>query len=269
MRAMTFLFLIATACFSAAPTGLLPADNAVSDWTDDVSTNCVQGSATDSATLYAKIDGDATQFMTRGYQGSAYNGYKNATANKMCVEIYDQGTPTGALALSQYFYGTGEECRVITGLGDSARLDTSPAFNNNLEFTTGRYFVRIIVKDSKSESMNSAAVAMGQAIVASAIAVEKSPAGLRLSPALRVYPAPAASGLVIEAGLKGEMALCRIYNGAGQCVREWQGLSPVSGRVRLLWDGCDKSGRTLASGHYVAEIRTPRETVRGRITLAR
>jgi len=145
MRIFPGILVFVTACLGAAPEWLLPADNAVTGWVMSTVSGCYSGTAVDSQTLYDKIDGGATEYTDRGYQGSAYSGYANGS-DRLCVEIYDQGAPDSALHVYQYFFSTGEECRPIANLGDSARLDTSAAFNNNLEFIAGRYFVRIIVK---------------------------------------------------------------------------------------------------------------------------
>ncbi|MFH0922150.1 MAG: DUF6599 family protein [Fibrobacterota bacterium] len=272
MRTVFLTLVLACALFAAAPISLLPADNAVVGWVDDTDTasSCYDGSAVDLQTLYDLIDGGASEYTNRGYQGSAYNGYSNGSG-KICVELYDQGTASNALQVYQYFFSTGEECRPVAGLGDSARMDTSSAFNNNLEFIAGRYFVRIIIQfrdpyKIDSTSLEISAIAFGQSVAAAAISVEGVRARVKITGGLTTRPSPATGQMVIEAGIKGERAVCRIFDGAGRMVRILDAL-PAAGGFRVAWDRKDVAGRSLAAGSYIAEIRSARESVRGRVTL--
>ena len=66
----------------------------------------------------------------------------------------------------------------------------------------------------------------------------------------------------------GQVAL-RVYNAAGQRVRElYHGYRPP-GRYRAMWDGCDDRGAELASGVYLWELRVGGAAVRRTLTLIR
>ena len=74
--------------------------------------------------------------------------------------------------------------------------------------------------------------------------------------------------LPYEVTTGGQVAL-RVYNAAGQRVRElYHGYRPP-GRYRAMWDGCDDRGAELASGVYLWELRVGGAAVRRTLTLIR
>ena len=74
--------------------------------------------------------------------------------------------------------------------------------------------------------------------------------------------------LPYEVTTGGQVAL-RVYNAAGQRVRElYHGYRPP-GRYRAMWDGRDDRGAELASGIYLWELRVGGAAVRRTLTLIR
>ncbi|MFA6111468.1 MAG: LamG-like jellyroll fold domain-containing protein [Candidatus Latescibacterota bacterium] len=98
---------------------------------------------------------------------------------------------------------------------------------------------------------------------------ELRPIGLRLLPA---FPNPANGGVVVPFRLPAAVAVqLEVYDALGQRVRVLvDGEVLPAGEHRVLWDGRDTGGRTLASGVYLVRLRTagmPPQT--GRVVLVR
>ncbi|MCI0513121.1 Ig-like domain-containing protein [candidate division KSB1 bacterium] len=51
-----------------------------------------------------------------------------------------------------------------------------------------------------------------------------------------------------------------IFNTLGQAVRRFQDLAPTPGIHQLIWDGCDQSGATVASGWYYYQLQAAQAT---------
>lgn len=84
------------------------------------------------------------------------------------------------------------------------------------------------------------------------------------------FPNPFNGRVVIpyEVAEEGQVTL-RVYNAAGQRVRELYRGFREAGRYRATWDGRDDRGEAAASGVYLWELRGGREVVRRTVTLVR
>ena len=71
-----------------------------------------------------------------------------------------------------------------------------------------------------------------------------------------------------EVSVEGSVTL-RVYNAAGQRVRDLFRGYRDAGRYRATWDGRDNAGKEIASGVYLWELRGGAAVVRRMVTLIR
>jgi hypothetical protein len=257
----------AGALFAQAPFWLLPADNAVNGWVKGGGIgNCLSASATDTTTLRAVIDGGANVYSERDYAGSVYDGYDN-TVDTICVEIYNQTVHDSALSVFKY-WSLGQY-EVLHGLGDTAKLDTSPAFVNKIELVTGQYYIRLYLQ-SKDRALVAAGRQLAQQIAANAISVEKGRAVPVDGMTIMHYPDPSNSGFTIEVpGAGSGAAFGRILDCRGSLVRELQFTGKGGKALSGYWDGKDSKGLSMPAGVYMVSIKLGNSVKTAKFVLGR
>jgi hypothetical protein len=259
---ISLLFIIALS-FCGTPGDLLPTNEEVSGWIVDASTTCATGEVTTSQGLYDAIDGGAGTYIDKGFIQGAFQGYTDGTA-AFCIEIYDQTTPANAIEL--YTATAIGEYRVLTDLGDSARVDTLGLFSNMMEFITGQYFVRIQL-DTKDEGEITDGKALGNVIVQNAtVAIERGQTTLSFSGSsmvLRSFPDPASQGIWFEYTGNAVDVVCHLYNVQGQRV---QTLKAASGN-KFYWNSVDLNGNAVSDGSYLAVVKTENKTITTKFTI--
>jgi hypothetical protein len=254
------LFIIVSITFCQVPTHLLPGDNDVSGWVVDNNSACPSAEVTTDSGLYDAIDGGAGTYVSRGFEAGVFEGYTNGST-EICLEIYSQTNADSAGAL--YQATAIGEYRVISGLGDGARLDTLGLFSNALEMIIDKYFVRFII-NSKEASDVEAAKALGQVVADKHVAVEKAPVLLLHSGsdgALVGFPDPASQGCFFEfRGPVSGRQTCNIYDCRGRLVR-MLALSKIGFRhYRVHWNGLNGKSERVMEGRYMARITGGGET---------
>jgi FlgD Ig-like domain len=82
---------------------------------------------------------------------------------------------------------------------------------------------------------------------------------------LRASPNPftRSTEIALPSGAAGPVT---VFDISGRVVREWNALPSSSA---IVWDGRDRSGRTLPAGLYFVEARTVQGSIRGRVLLLR
>ncbi|MBN1781758.1 T9SS type A sorting domain-containing protein [bacterium] len=91
----------------------------------------------------------------------------------------------------------------------------------------------------------------------SPVAVHERPADTAGPGAIRVFPNPANPGTAVRIQVPGrDGARLRLFNLQGQCLRSWSFGSRSGEDIRLVWDGCDNTGRHLPAGIYMLRFET-------------
>ncbi|MBL8025887.1 MAG: hypothetical protein JNL74_05730 [Fibrobacteres bacterium] len=253
---------ICISCFSEVPSSLLPADNAVAGWVKIGQSNCVSGTAANSSDLYKLIDGGADVYINRGFAGCALTGYSNGT-DTICIEIYDQSRKDSALSLFRYYeFGEYEK---ISGIGDTAKMDTSPAFANRIEMVAGRYFIRMDIQN-KSRTLVPTAKALAAKISEAAIAVEKRPSQGATKASINVLPLSKNGSYKISVtGAYGETLRVSILNCTGTKITEVPLIK--SGNIHEgTWNGYGSNGKKTAPSTYIAQIRVEQKLISTKFT---
>jgi len=84
------------------------------------------------------------------------------------------------------------------------------------------------------------------------------------------YPNPFNPSTTIKFGVNvGGPAQLDVYDIAGRKVRTLLDANLGAGEHRLLWDGQDDAGRSLASGTYVAQLRVGDQVTSHKLVLAK
>ncbi len=87
---------------------------------------------------------------------------------------------------------------------------------------------------------------------------------------LSSYPNPVRSNSTLMFHLsESQRTSIKIYNIAGQLVRNLYDGEAAGGVVSLPWDGCDQSGCKVASGVYLVKMQAARSTATGKILVLR
>lgn len=245
------LFVSNILVFSQNPEDLLPEENEITGWVFDTDSLCLEGTANDSTSLYAVIDGGAELYIDLGFVAGAFNGYTDGS-HPICIEIYDQGSPSNAASVYQ---ATNDgEYKPITTAGDSARLDTSLVFNFEIEMIVDKFFVRIFTTDTKEEAYIQAATSMAQNIAGEVGIIEK-PDLQNISSANYIYVSHTKNNyqFIIRGKNKAQGAF--IYNNKGQLIRDLP-LYPLENGYKTFWDGKNRAGQQVAKGRYTIIVRS-------------
>ena len=133
------------------PLDLLPASDEVAGWIAVPNGNCPwEGIASDTTTLFDIFDGPARPYVDNGFVNGGFRGYIdkiNSTPHDtipLCLQLFNQGTSAKALAVFAATGFPGLPYETVTGIGDTARIDTSMT-NIILEMKFKTCFVRAIV----------------------------------------------------------------------------------------------------------------------------
>ncbi len=87
---------------------------------------------------------------------------------------------------------------------------------------------------------------------------------------LSIFPNPAFERVKLTFSLSHPRQVCiKVYNSAGQLVRQLMDRNLTAGAHQLFWDGTDDSDRTLSSGCYVVRIDADGEVLSKMITLVK
>jgi len=87
---------------------------------------------------------------------------------------------------------------------------------------------------------------------------------------LSLYPNPARQTVNLRFSLPHPRRVTiKVYNSAGQLVRQLMDKRLTTGQHQLVWDGTDKSGRRLSSGCYVVRINADEKVLSRVITLVK
>jgi hypothetical protein len=243
--------------FSQTPEELLLEENEISGWVFDTDSICNEGTADDAQGLYAIIDGGANTYTDRGFVAGAFDGYTDGSY-KMCIEIYDQGFKDSALSVYMATYDG--EYKPITAAGDSARLDTVPLFNFEIEMIVDKFFVRISSVDTKEETYVQAATAMAQHIAGEVGIIEK-PVFQNISPVNLITVSYTKNIYLFTikgknlSKEKNKIPEASIFNNKGQIIRNVP-LQSVEKGFKAAWDGNNKAGQQVAKGQYTIVIRS-------------
>jgi hypothetical protein len=128
---------------TAAPLAqLFPASNVITGWTTNSAV-----AVYDTSNIETRIDGGIIPFEQHGFQQAGFQVYKNNT-DQINMEIYDQTTPAGALAMYHFFLPT-PVVPVLT-VGDSSWVDkTTGMFTYTMEFYRQQYYCIIICPNTE------------------------------------------------------------------------------------------------------------------------
>jgi hypothetical protein len=131
---------------------LLPKEGEIEGW----SAVGLPGIAVDSTSLYFFIDGAAVVYLDHGFIRAVFQSYEDTASVDLDLEIYDQGSPSGA-------WGVFHDPRVengsempLDGFGAEARVDTLGLFSLKLEFWRYQYFVRCTIQEKKPKALATA-----------------------------------------------------------------------------------------------------------------
>lgn len=254
---ITIILLLYCVGFSQTPEELLPEENEIAGWVFDTDSICNEGTADDPQSLFDIIDGGAEVYTSRGFVAGAFDGYSDGSY-QLCVEIYDQGFIDSALSVYKATYDG--EYKPIANAGDSARLDTVPLFNFEIEMLVNKFFVRISSVDTKEEAYVQAAIAMAQNIAGEVGIIEK-PIHQNFSSVNHIsvsYTKNYYSITIKGTGLfqgKNNIPEALIYNNKGQNIRNIPLQSSQKG-FKAAWDGNNKAGQQVAKGQYTVVIRS-------------
>jgi hypothetical protein len=84
------------------------------------------------------------------------------------------------------------------------------------------------------------------------------------------YPNPFNPSTTIEFALPEQSSVrLAVYNVLGQEVRALSKETLPAGSYKIQWDGCDDSGKSVASGIYVCRLTTDRTELSRKMTLVR
>jgi hypothetical protein len=87
---------------------------------------------------------------------------------------------------------------------------------------------------------------------------------------LSIFPNPAFGQVKLTFSLSHPRQVCiKVYNSAGQVVKQLMDRSLTTGAHQLFWDGTDDSERRLSSGCYVVRIDADGEVLSKMITLVK
>lgn len=260
MRTFLIPLILAAACFSQAPSSLLPPDDFVAGWTR-TAIFCEKGAVTDPDSLYGVIDGGDGVFTDRGFAAGVMDGYKNGE-EEICAWIFDQGNQANALSVYKYscdsLYG---EYRPMANIGDTSHLDTS-AGRDKLEFVCGKFFVKIYM--GKDPGPQAAGLALANLIVNGIIPVEHFTVKAQPLPSISIFPLPSAAGCrMVWTGLLPARFVISDIRGA--VVME----TAMSTGQELLWNGKAGNGVPLPAGTYCVRVTGGGRAASARFVLAR
>ena len=254
---ITIIFLSYCISFSQTPEELLPDENEIAGWVFETDSLCLAGVANDSIGLYAIIDGGADVYTKRGFVAAAFDGYTDGQ-HPICIQIYDQGFKDSAVSVYQATYDG--EYKPIPGTGDSARLDTVPIFNFEIEMIVDKFFVRISTTDTKEEAYVQAATAMAQNIAGEVGIIEKPV--FQKNPSINQisvkYIKNCYSITIKRKNISqgnNKIPEVFIYNNKGQMIRSVT-LQAYQKGFKAIWDGNNKTGQRVSKGLYTVVIRS-------------
>lgn len=251
------LFVSNILVFGQNPEDLLPEENEITGWVFDTDSLCLEGTANDSTSLYAIIDGGASLYIDRGFVAGAFNGY-NDGSHPICIEIYDQGLKSNAASVYQATHDG--EYKLITTAGDSARLDTSLVFNIEIEMIVDKFFVRIFTTDTKEDTYIQAATSMAQNI-AGEVGIIENPGLQNISPANYISVSHTKNNyqFIIQGKKlfqgKNKLPEALIYTNKGQLIRSLP-LQEIEKGFKAVWNGKNKAGQQVAKGRYTIIVRS-------------
>ncbi len=264
---LIIIFFINVTIVGQETKDLLINDNEISGWVFDAdSIPCNTGVANDNPSLFDAIDGGAEVYLDRGFVSGAYSGYTDGTPdNEICVEIYDQGTAANAYLVYQYFDNVSSVNTYIDipDLGDSAQIDTCFLVDYVLEVIKDNYFLRFVCR--KDDPSKQSMISFAQRVVEKSVPIIHNPDNLKLKNSytnISVFPSNGnfLFKITLRANYfeKSKVPELSIYNSKGLLIQKL-GLRPFGSENYIaLWDGKNKSGKTVAKGVYTAVIDNKR-----------
>jgi hypothetical protein len=305
-RAIPSVLLIASALvllarpaapYSAKFMSLIPASNQVPGWVWDSTHNaCDRGEFIGLYELSGPIDGGVGMYDIRDttvidpithqkdtathFLEACEIGFTNAALNSICLAVYEEKLAADPLAIWKN-EGTGAEEK-ITGVGDSARIDTGTLFRETMVVLYRNYYIEmkidLIMKDS-TDSANGTyshchpcrqgAMALADTVISKirGVAIEKAyaVAGTVQALALEAQPNPFNPVTTINFQISSASQIhLSIYNSAGNLVitlaRGW--MEP--GKYTSPWNATGQS-----SGLYLVKLKAGNKVLTSRILLTK
>lgn len=163
-----------------------------------------------------------------------------AFAGSVCGTVSDASTSAPVPRAGVFLY----QLDAYTGLHTATAIDGTYCVN---DVPAGTYDLEVRVDDFQTYWV------AGIEVTTSPTAVDVS---LRPGPWLAVpWPNPASSSVSFEFGAPGSASMeLRVVDARGRLVQGWSGPLDSNGRI-LHWDFRDHSGRTVAAGVYLVQLR--------------
>ncbi|MEO0206638.1 MAG: DUF6599 family protein [candidate division WOR-3 bacterium] len=129
---------------------LVPLDNEISGWTK----NSAMQIAENETQLYSLIDGEAPDYINRGFVKCAFQSYfDNQQVIELHLRIFDQGDTLNAKSVYD-FKAIGSEIPWTDGnAGEEARYKIE-GFSYTLDFWDDRFYVYINITDNTQSGLD-------------------------------------------------------------------------------------------------------------------
>ncbi len=128
----------------------LPVDDEIPGW------KCSEKlfRASNEEELYRIFNGGASLYIKHGFRSFVGQSYKGPKGTELEVYLFDQGTLQAARDLYENPYAKPSRMKEIAGLGERARIDSSPLFAYGVDLTQKGLFIRVVIQDKTEEGLN-------------------------------------------------------------------------------------------------------------------
>ena len=128
----------------------LPVDDDIPGW------KCSEKllRASNEEELYRIFNGGASLYIQHGFRSFVGQSYKGPKGTELEVYLFDQGTRQAAGDLYENPYAKPSRMKEITGLGERARIDSTPLFAYGVDLIQKGFFVRVIIQNKTEEGLN-------------------------------------------------------------------------------------------------------------------